>query len=269
MTASDTNFAGSVPGLYDRYLGPLLFEPYAEEVARRARALTPASVLETAAGTGIVTDALRRALPDAEIVATDLNPAMLAVAARRIRSENVRFEYADAQSLPFPDESFDLVVCQFGAMFFPDRVKATCEARRVLRDGGIFLALIWDHLDRNPASQIAHDAVADLYSEDPPSFIARTPFGYADPARIEADFTAAGFDKLDIDTVELASRPISAADAAMGLVAGCPLRSEIEQRDSNGVDAAVAAAARALRKLEVAGRLNSRMSAHVVTAIKG
>jgi len=268
MTASDTDFTGSVPGLYDRYLGPLLFEPYAEEVARRARALAPANVLETAAGSGIVTEALHLALPDAEIVATDLNPTMLALATDRVRSDKVRFQPADAQSLPFPDDSFDLVVCQFGAMFFADRVKANRDARRVLREGGAYLALIWDRIERNPASQIAHDAVADLYSEDPPSFLQRTPFGYADPADIERDLRAAGFEKFDIDTVELRSRPVSAADAAKGLVAGCPLRSEIEQRDPNGVDAAVAAAAHALSHLEIDGRLDSRMSAHLVIAIK-
>src|SRR4051794_34317432 len=113
-TATDTMFAGSIPGLYDRYLGPLLFEPYAKEVARRVRQLMPGHVLETAAGTGIVTAALRQALPDAEIVATDLNPAMLEVAAQRVRSDKVSFEVADAQELRFADETFDLVVCQFG-----------------------------------------------------------------------------------------------------------------------------------------------------------
>jgi len=268
MTKIDSIFAGSIPGLYDRYLGPLLFEPYAEEVARRVRAYAPTNVLETACGTGILTEALHRAVPDALMIATDLNPAMLEVASRRVQSDKVRFEQADAQQLPYPEESFDLVICQFGAMFFPDKVKATAEARRVIRDGGNYVAIIWDRLDRNPASQIAQDAVAGLYPDDPPSFLARTPFGYADPRAIERDFRAAGFTDVGIDTVELESRPVSPADAAMGLVAGCPLRSEIEERDVDGLDAAVAEAARALRRLEVEGRLDSRLSALVVTAAK-
>ena len=122
MATTDTAFAGSIPGLYDRYLGPLLFEPYAAVVAERAKALAPGRILETAAGTGIVTAALHAALPDAEIVATDLNQAMLDVAADRIQSDKVSFLAADAQQLPFDDESFDLVACQFGVMFYPDKV---------------------------------------------------------------------------------------------------------------------------------------------------
>lgn len=268
MTRSDTVFAGSIPGLYDRYLGPLLFEPYAERVAERARAFAPQRILETAAGTGIVTQALHRALPQAEIVATDLNAAMLEVAARRIISANVRFQPADALDLRFDDSSFDLVVCQFGVMFYPDKVRGNSEARRVLRGGGTYLAVIWDRLDRNPASQIASGAVASLYPDDPPSFLPRTPFGYADRSWIERDLRAAGFTEIDIDTVGLVSRPVSARDAATGLVAGCPLRSEVEERNPDGLRAAVDAAAQALKELESGVSLESRLSAHIVTAVK-
>jgi ubiquinone/menaquinone biosynthesis C-methylase UbiE len=268
MSTSDTVFAGSIPGLYDRCLGPLLFEPYADEVARRARELDPGHVLETAAGTGIVTAALNRSLPDAHIVATDLNPAMLDEAARRVRSDKVTFEPADAQQLRFVDRTFDLVVCQFGVMFFPDKVKANGEARRVLREGGKLIMVVWDRLERNPASQLAHDAVAALYPDDPPAFLPRTPFGYADLGRIEQDLLAAGFDDVELQTVEARSRPISARDAATGLVAGCPLRSEIEERDPGGLEAAIAAVAGALKSLDRDGRLDSHLSAHIVTATK-
>ena len=268
MTSSDTVFAGSIPGLYDRYLAPLLFEPYAEEVAQRARAFTPQRILETAAGTGIVTQALHRALPDAKIVATDLNPAMLDVAAKRIRSDNVTFQPADALELPFADGSFDLVVCQFGAMFYPDKVRGNAEARRVLRDDGKYLMVIWDRLDRNPASQIAHDAVASLYPDDPPSFLARTPFSYADSASIERDLSAAGFGLIVTNAVALNSRRVTARDAATGLVAGCPLASEVQERNPDGLEAAVDAAAEALREIEHDGALVSRLSAHLVMATK-
>jgi ubiquinone/menaquinone biosynthesis C-methylase UbiE len=132
MTATDSLFAGSIPGLYHRYLGPLLFQPYAEEVARRALRLSPQRILETAAGTGIVTAELHRALPDAEIVATDLNPAMLELAAEHVSSDKVGYQAADALDLPFADASFDLVVCQFGAMFYPDKVAA------IAKRGGCF-----------------------------------------------------------------------------------------------------------------------------------
>ena len=162
MADGDTAFSGSIPGMYDRFLGPLLFEPFAREVADRVRPLEVGHILETAAGTGIVTQALHLAQPDAHIIATDLNPAMLEVAAQRVRTDIVTFEEADAQDLRFADESFDLVVCQFGVMFFPDKVKGNAEARRVLRHGGQYIAVIWDRLENNPASKIAHDAVAAL-----------------------------------------------------------------------------------------------------------
>lgn len=268
MTATDTVYAGSIPGLYDRYLGPLLFQPYADEVTMRVRDLNPSDILETAAGTGLVTAALHRQLPHARIVGTDLNPAMLQVAAQRIRSDRVSFQPADAQDLPFPDESFDAVVCQFGMMFLPEKVTGHREARRVLRDGGRFVSVMWDRLDRNPASQLAHEAVAALYPDDPPSFLARTPFGYSDPVQIEQDLRSAGFGGVQIDTVALESQPVTASDAATGLVAGCPLRSEVEARDPEGLDEAIAAAAEALRRLEVGGLLDSHLSAHIVTATR-
>jgi SAM-dependent methyltransferase len=267
MSATDTAFAGSIPALYDRYLGPLLFEPFADEVARRASAWSPGHVLETAAGTGILTKALQRALPDAHIVATDLNQAMLDVAAQRIRSDKVSFEAMDAQDLRFVDEMFDLVVCQFGVMFYPDRVRGNAEARRVLRDGGRYLVVVWDHLEHNPVSQALHEAVATVFPDDPPGFLARTPFGYGDPARIEADVRAGGFTEVEIETLSLHSKPISARDAATGMCQGTPLRGEIEQRDPQALDRATGAAAEALRRFEQSGRITAPMSAHVVTAI--
>ncbi len=116
MTGRDTVFAGSIPAIYDRCMVPLIFAPYAALVAERAKAFGPKRILETAAGTGVVTEALHRALPDAEIVATDLNPPMLEQAARRVSAGTVHFHHADALDLPFDDGSFDLVVCQFGVM---------------------------------------------------------------------------------------------------------------------------------------------------------
>jgi ubiquinone/menaquinone biosynthesis C-methylase UbiE len=263
-TATDSMFAGSIPGLYDRHLGPLLFEAYAEEVARRAQHFMPGHVLETAAGTGIVTAALHRALPDAEIVATDLNPAMLEVAARRVRSDKVSFEPADAQDLRFADATFDLVVCQFGVMFFPDKVRGNAEARRVLRDRGRYVAVIWDRLDLNPVSHALAEAVAGEFPDNPPRFLERTPFGYSDRARIEHDLLAAGFDDIEFETVQLSS-VVSARDAAVGMCCGSPLNAEIVERDASAIDRVVDAAEQALRPFDGA---RAPMSAHVVTATK-
>jgi SAM-dependent methyltransferase len=180
----------------------------------------------------------------------------------------VTFEPADAQDLRFADSTFDLVVCQFGAMFYPDKVRANAEARRVLRDGGRYLMLVWDSIERNPASKIAADAVAQLWPDDPPNFFQRTPHGYSDPALIERDLVAAGFEDIDVDTVEARSKPISARDAAIGICQGTPLRNEIEQRDPGRLEEATRAAAEALKSLERDGRLDSPLSAHVVTATK-
>jgi ubiquinone/menaquinone biosynthesis C-methylase UbiE len=265
MAANDSAFAGSIPQLYDHYLGPFLFEPYADEVARRAAALRPKRILETAAGTGIVTEALHRACPDAEIVATDLNQAMLDVAATRIHSERVVFVASDAQALPFDADGFDLVVCQFGVMFYPDRIKGNAEARRILQPGGRYMLVIWDGLDRNPASARVHQAVASLFPDSPPQFLARTPFGYNDPARIEHDLLEAGFTDIGFETVALKSRPeATPKHAAFGLVCGSPLKAEIEEREPGAAERVAEAAERAF---DAAG-FDSSLSAHVVTAIK-
>jgi SAM-dependent methyltransferase len=185
-----------------------------------------------------------------------------------VRTDIVTFEEADALNLRFADQSFDLVVCQFGVMFFPDKVKGNSEARRVLRHGGRYIAVIWDRIVNNPASKIAHDAIAALFPENPPQFLVRTPFGYSDPDEIGKDLRAAGFGDVDIDTVSVASFKSSPRDAATGLVAGCPLRAEVEERDPGGLDRAVAAAAQALERLNGPSGFDSRLSAHIVTAIK-
>jgi ubiquinone/menaquinone biosynthesis C-methylase UbiE len=232
MTASDRLFQGSIPTLYDCLLGPMKFQPYAEHFAARAAALAPTAILEIAAGTGIVTAALARAVPEATIVATDLNPAMLDIAARRLRNLDIRLRQADAQSLPFADAGFDLVACQFGVMFFPDRVGAYREAARVLRTGGHFLFSVWDRLEANPLTDRAMEALAALFPADPPSFFARVPFAYHDKRRIESELRAAGFTRIAGETVALPSRIGSARDAALGLCQGTPLRAEIEARGS-------------------------------------
>jgi ubiquinone/menaquinone biosynthesis C-methylase UbiE len=264
MAQESTAFDHSTPALYDRYMGPLLFEPFARLIAERSAFLQPARILETAAGTGIVTRALNEAVPQAQIVATDLNPVMIDFAARRFRSKQVAFQCADAQDLPFPDGSFDLVVCQFGVMFFPDKVRANREAWRVLVSGGRYLLVSFDRLEFNPVPRVAEDAVVALFPEDPPDYMERGPFSYADPALIEHDMFAAGFTDVECETVASSSR-VSARDAAQGLVLGSPFRSEIEQRDRSALDRAVNAVTEALRPFD--GK-DAAMSAHVLTGTK-
>lgn len=264
MTEAGTPFKHSTPALYDRYMGPLLFEPYANVVAGRVALLQPHRILEIAAGTGIVTRALHRALPQAHIVATDVNPAMLEFAAQRLDADRVSFQPADAHELPFADASFDIVVCQFGVMFFHDKVRAAKAVRRVLEPGGHYVLVTFDALERNPVPHSAGKAVAALFLDDPPAYMERGPFSYADPAVIQNDLRAAGFTTIEIDTVVLTSR-VNARDAAQALVLGSPFRAEIEKRDSAGVDRALDAVTTALAPWDGS---DAPMSAHVVTAVK-
>ena len=268
MTTTDTVFAGSIPAIYDRYMVPLVFAPYAHLVAERVATLKPQSILETAAGTGVVTEALHRALPEADIVATDLNAPMLEQASRRISAAKVRFQPADAQALPFESASFDLVACQFGVMFFPDKVRANSEARRVLREGGRYMLVIWDHIERNLATMAAGRAVAELLPMEAARFYERIPFRYHDVGQIEQDLLAAGFTDIEFETVELRSRAASARDAAIALVQGTPMRSDIEQVDPTLLSPATDAAAEALRQFEGPDGFDAPMSARLVTATK-
>ena len=268
MKDMELRFTGSVPASYDRLMVPLIFQPYADELARRAGALRPKSILETAAGTGVVTQALHEALPDAEIIATDLNQPMLDVAQGLTGSSNVQFRQADAQDLPFDDRSFDLVACQFGAMFFPDKVRGHSEARRVLRDGGRYLLAIWDAIERNDASATAQRVLIDMFPEDPPLFLCEGPFGYSDPSRIHRDLRDAGFEQVKIDTVQLRSRSPSARDAATALCYGTPMSVELEEREPGSLNRAFEQVERSLRAFEGPSGFDAPMSAHIVTATK-
>jgi SAM-dependent methyltransferase len=196
MDASGTDrlFAGAIPQVYERCLVPLIFESYANELARRVASAQPGKVLETVAGTGVLTRAMAQTLPGAELVATDLNQTMLNAAQAVGTATPVQWRQADAQSLPFGDVGFDVVVCQFGAMFFPDKVRAFSDTRRVLRPGGAFIFSVWDRLEDNEIAHVVTDAQATIFPADPPQFLRRLPHGYFDIARIECDLRDAGAD---------------------------------------------------------------------------
>lgn len=256
-------FKHSTPSLYHRYMGPLLFEPYARYVAERVGPLRPSRILETAAGTGIVTRVLRDAAPEATIVATDINPAVVGFAADQVQSERVEFQTADAQNLPFEDATFDLVVCLFGIMFFPDKIRANAEAHRVLRQQGRYIVVTFDRLDLNPIPRAAGQAVATLFPEDP-RYMERGPFSYTDAAVMEDDLRAAGFEAVEVETIELSSR-VSSRDAAHGIVLGSPFRAEIERLDSSALERATQAVERALEPWD--GK-DAPLSAHIATATR-
>jgi ubiquinone/menaquinone biosynthesis C-methylase UbiE len=265
--AGDSTFAGSIPETYDRYLVPLIFEPYARDLARRLAEFGPADILEVAAGTGVVTRALAAQVPSARIVATDLNQPMLdRAAAMQEPDGHVSWRQADAQALPFADGSFDAVVCQFGAMFFPDKIQAYRQARRVLKPGGRFFLNVWNEIARNEFADAVTQALAKMFPHDPPLFMARTPHGYHDRALIRAELRAAGFATIEIDTVEERSRAAGPRDAAIAYCQGTPLRNEIEARSPAGLGEATAVAADALARRFGTGAIEGRISALVVTA---
>ena len=264
MKESDKTFAGSVPELYERYLGSWMFEPYAADLARRAAALETEYLLEIAAGTGIATRALARALPaHVSILATDLNQGMLDVAARIGAAPNVEWRQADALSLPFADRTFDTAVCQFGAMFFPDKLAAYRETMRVLKPGGRFLFSVWDRIEENEFVRSVSDAVAACFPQDPPQFMPRIPFGYYDVSAIRAALLKAGFRECAAETVSIRAEVPSARIAALGLCQGTPLRLEIEARGATALETATTVATAALEQQFGTGPIAGGMQAHI------
>jgi ubiquinone/menaquinone biosynthesis C-methylase UbiE len=270
MVASDKLFAGSIPEIYDRFLVPLIFEAYADNLAQRVVELQPNDVLETAAGTGVLTRAMAARLPaSTRIVATDLNQPMLDHAARRDPDHaRARRQQADALELPFPAASFDAVACQFGVMFFPDKVRGYSEAHRVLRPGGTFLFNVWDRISENDFADVVTEALARCFPHDPPSFMRRTPHGYFDLEVIQRELKAANFASISVGTVAATSRANSARDAAIAYCQGTPLRNEIEARDASRLHEATHAAAEALAQRFGNGGIEGRVRAHVITAAR-
>lgn len=267
MSATDSVFAGSIPALYEQYLGPLLFQPYAQDLAARLKDVTSGRILETAAGTGILTRALAKTVPpQVEIVATDLNQAMLDLAQTKLQAPNITWRQTDAQTLPYEDGSFDAVVCQFGVMFFPDKQAAYREALRVLKPDGLYLFNVWGRLDANPVSKIVSDIAIEMFPENPPRFMERTPFGYFDEDRLRGELQLAGFQTVAIEAVDRASQAPSARHAATGLTQGTPLRGEIEARAPHRLQEVTEKAERALAKQFGDGGFQTPMRALVVTA---
>ena len=264
----DAAFDGAVAKAYDAHLVPLLFEPYAGDLAERLGRMNPSRVLEVAAGTGVLTRAMASRLPPSvAIVATDLNAPMLDHAAAIGTARPVEWQPADAQRLPFGDGGFDAVVCQFGVMFFPDRTRAFAEARRVLRPGGAFLFSTWTALPDNELAEAVQEALASVFPDEPPRFMERTPHGYGDAARIVADLAAAGFPaRPRIDGLALRSRAPSALEAAVAFCHGTPLRGEIEARGQTRLAEATEAARREIERRFGPGPIDAKMEALVVLA---
>src|SRR4026208_221686 len=179
------DFSGPVPKHYDQFSGPMFFEPYAIEVSNRIDPVSVDIALELASGTGRVTRHLRDVLPSrTKLIASDISPDMLSVAKEKLKSLEINWEIIDAQQLPFEDGSLDLVVCCFGYMFVPDKLKAFAEVYRVLRPGGMLLFTTWDKLELIGASCVYRN-IAKKYLKEPLPESYNLPFSMYDESIIE------------------------------------------------------------------------------------
>ena len=267
MAASDTAFTGSIPELYDAIMVPALMAPYARDLAARVATIGTGRVLETAAGTGILTEALAVAAPGLEIIATDLNRPMVDYATRKSALRGGTFRSADALNLPFERGRFDAVICQFGVMFFPDKVAGFRETHRVLKPGGRFVFNVWESLEHNPATAAAIAGLRRRYPDHGSWFMERTPHAYRDPSVIRADLAQGGFADCRIETVRLRGHAASAASLAMGICQGTPMRIELEELDPDGLQAATDAAANAIaERFGHDGPYETELSALVIEA---
>jgi SAM-dependent methyltransferase len=260
-------FGGSIPENYENYLVPLLFLDYGAELASRFEVPAGGAVLETACGTGAVTRHLRsRFRADVRLTCTDLAPAMVE-RARAVVGEHpgIAYRQADATELPFPDNSFDAVICQFGVMFFPDKTKGMREAARVLKPGGRFVFNVWDRLELNVFSQAVHEQMAQIFPADPPRFL-KVPFSYHDLSTIVHDLQTAGFGAIDVTVQPRASTAPDPRHVAMGLVAGSPLANQITERGSPDLEEVATAVEASLSGRFGPGPISAPMQAFQISA---
>ncbi len=268
MSEQDKNFSGSIPDIYDDVLVPLIFQHYAQDMARRVASVMPESVLETAAGSGVVTRALAPLLPSVtRYVVTDLNPPMLSRAQRQQPdADRIEWAQADAMALPYGDDTFDVVCCQFGMMFLPDKTVGYREAFRVLRDHGRFIFNVWDRIEDNHFAHSVTATAARFFPDDPPVFLARTPHGFHDAETICLGLRNAGFAHVDVNTVTAESRADNAYIPAFAYCQGTPLRNEIEERGAGLLDKITEAAAADIERVFGVGPISGKIQGHVFVA---
>lgn len=269
MSEANARFLGTIPELYDRHLGPVIFEPYAADLARRVTVATAEPVLEVACGTGILTQQLRQSLPPTvRLVATDLNQPMIDYARSKLGVvESIDWRPADAAALPFAAASFAALACQFGLMFVPDKEAAFREARRVLAKDGLFAFNVWGSFEHNPFARIAHETIGRFFPKDPPNFY-QVPFGFHDADALRRLLAANDFGQVELEWVTLETRSPSARSFAVGLVKGNPVSIAIQERGV-ALDPIVDALEAALARVGGDSPFRSTMRALVVTALAG
>ncbi len=261
-------FSGSVPKVYHSHLVPLIFEPYARDMAGRVKVGAGERVLELACGTGVVTKELVKGMVgSARLTATDLNEGMLELARPYVGADaRVTYEKVDACELPYEDGSFDAIACQFGVMFFPDKVKAMREARRALKRGGRYVFNVWDSLEHNPIARTLHETVAGMFASDPPMFLPKLPFGWFDRGEIERVVRAGGFERCEMEAVEFVCAAPSAEEGARGFLEGTPVVAQLAERGVTDLGPFREAGRKALAERFGERPCRSTMRAVVVTA---
>jgi SAM-dependent methyltransferase len=258
-------WVASMPEAYHQKLEQVVFRPFAVDLAHRAARLSPHQILELAAGTGVLTSELARAVPNSDVTATDLSLPMVEFGSRQVPRASWR--QADALDLPFDDQRFDLVACQFGVMFFPDKPAGFAEARRVLEPDGRLLFNTWGPIDTHDFAAVLTEALARVFPDDPPDFLAAIPHGYHDLGRVAADLASAGMSRITVETITLEGTAASAAEVAVGFGTGSPLRSELEARGN--LDEFVALLADEMDRRLGPGPIAGRMTAHIFEATPG
>jgi ubiquinone/menaquinone biosynthesis C-methylase UbiE len=268
VSREDKMFTDSIAEIYDTHLVPLIFEHYAADLAGRTASLNPDALIELAAGSGVVTRAVAPVLrKGARFVASDLNPPMLDRAALvQPNAERIEWTPADALDLPFDDDSFDLALCQFGVMFFPDRIRAYAEARRVLRPSGSLIFNMWDRIEENEFADVVTQALADRFPGNPPRFLPRTPHGHHDTDVFRSELESAGFTNIDIEPLDAISSADGPAIPAVAYCKGTPLRNEIQALDPDGLDDATNFATAAIANRFGDDQVKGHIRAFVVTA---
>jgi ubiquinone/menaquinone biosynthesis C-methylase UbiE len=270
LSESDKAFVGSIPEIYDTYLVPLIFEEFASDLAERLATLEPAKILETAAGSGVVARALGSHLSaEAHYTVTDLNQPMLDHAASQHESDpRVCWQQADALNLPFDDESFDPVICQFGVMFYPDRVAGYTEAFRVLKPGGTLLFNVWGPIGSNEFADISAKVIAAVFPDEPTSFLSRTPYTYHEEDLIRQELSQAGFSNVTYETLESMSSAPSPRHAAIAFCQGTPQRIEIETWDASQLDHVTDRVEEVIESNFGAGPVSAKIKGHIITAMR-
>jgi len=230
---SVTAFEGTIPVNYDKYLGPILFEPYALDIINRLKNDEIENLLELACGTGRLTRHLVGRIPaNGRLVATDLNQAMIDIAKTKVQDEKIEWKVVNAQDLPFADAQFDHIICQFGVMFFPDKQKSFEEALRVLRPGGKYILNSWESVEKNPRIDTIWQTVLEVFPNDPPEFLKKGPYAFNDQAGIEKLLRNAGFKNIKIDTVATTPQYNGPDDLINGFVEGTTLYNNLKEKSA-------------------------------------